>query len=556
MSGNEQAPEPTGTPQGSTGPISDFLHRHRRTIIAAALFILVLIVYVMNRADAKPPVLEFLVALTAALTMHLLDRLWLSVEAQETYDKLRQQIVANVATETQKSIKTIAAMNRSGVRRVYANREEAELDIKQSLTSQRTENIRLIGISLNDFVRGRENQVLGQAWNVLKRSIKNGIGPNRSLDVKVLIIDPTCLGAQLRSKGEERNDPNAIGRLRDEVNSSITELIALENASKQTGVTIQCKLYRLPPILFLCWTDSDCYVQQYYFWSTRDDDEKSFPVIKFQNTDSESIHAELTKHFNWIWQNASIGLAEYKTEYSRGVDKGVVQSGIANVFTVPSEGLARMIHLLHKAQSRVSIQGNSLHSFFNTRPDPPPLYEAIKNLLIADAVTIELLFLNPDSEQARFRAYREYSLKNTELNREQYFSSQSAHSGTILYKDTTDAQKALEALVKEVAITKPADWKPKLIAAIYDSAPYCFLMRADSSVLIEQYHYGKLPYDSEKLGKEVPLVEYTVTPSDIYDLTNRTPFDLFGSHFDFALRQATPLPVEQWVAEANNHGAP
>jgi hypothetical protein len=179
----------------------------------------------------------------------------------------------------------------------------------------------------------------------------------------------------------------------------------------------------------------------------------------------------------------------------------------------------------------------------------------IRKLLQEDSITIELLFLNPDSEQAHFRAFREYSLKSDELNREAYLKSPSAHSNSVLYKDTSEARAALEALVKEVARTKPRDWVPRLRAGFYDSAPYCFLLRADDQVLIEQYHYGKLPddqlYDRGKLGKEVPLVEYAAEPSGIFDLTNKTPFELFASHFDFALQESVLLPVAEWAAAAD-----
>jgi hypothetical protein len=201
----EQPTEARDRRASQGGAVADFFRRQRRTIIAAAMVFAGMLVYLLNRARKDDPVPEFLLALTAAMAVHLLDRLWLHKEAEESFDQLQKQIVDNVARETQKSIQTLAAMNRSGVLRVYANRDQAASDIQQSLTSQHTENIRLIGISLNDFVLGKEKQALGRTWSLLKRGIENGIEPNRNLDIKVLIIDPTCLGAQLRSKGEERD---------------------------------------------------------------------------------------------------------------------------------------------------------------------------------------------------------------------------------------------------------------------------------------------------------------------------------------------------------------
>jgi hypothetical protein len=156
MSGVEQPREAADSRASQGRAVADFFRRQRRTIIAAAMVFAGMLVYLLNRARKDDPVPEFLLALTAAMAVHLLDRLWLHKEAEESFDQLQKQIVDNVARETQKSIQTLAAMNRSGVLRVYANRDQAASDIQQSLTSQSTENIRLIGISLNDFVLGKE----------------------------------------------------------------------------------------------------------------------------------------------------------------------------------------------------------------------------------------------------------------------------------------------------------------------------------------------------------------------------------------------------------------
>jgi len=267
----------------------------------------------------------------------------------------------------------------------------------------------------------------------------------------------------------------------------------------------------------------------------------------------QSLHAELEQHFNWIWEKGSIGLAEYRRQHSLGVDKGIGQSGMVNVFTDPNEGVLRMEHLLLSAKERVCIQGNSLHSFFNR--SNPRLYSAMSTLLLADKVNIELLFLKPDCEQAQFRAFREYSFDNPKATRSEYFKSRnSAHSNSALYLDTITARTVLQAMVCEIASKKPEGWKPKLKAAFYDSAPYCFLLRVDGTVLIEQYHYGKLPEHQHGariiLGKDFPLIEYRQVPDDIFERTKKTPFALLESHFDFAFSEAVELPVQQWAASA------
>lgn len=531
---------------------TSFIRRHYRTALAATLLLGATIVFLVTHGQQKVPAMEISIALMAATVIHLMDRLWLHREAEESSANMQRAIVDNVNNETQKSIQTLEAMKRSGMLQVYADREQAATHICDSLTNRNTERIRLIGISLNDFFSGRDQDPLAHAWKQLKWNIEHGIAPSRTLDVRVLIIDPDCLGAQLRSRGEERNGQHFHGRLRTQVNGEIEEeLMELLQSAKPAGIKFECRLYRLPPILFLCWTDLDCYVQQYYFWASRDEKEKSFPVLRFQNTNSDSLHAELLQHFDWIWQKASISIEEHEIGRSIGVDQGIVQSGIVNVLTESEDRRGRMLYLLKNAKKRVSIQGNSLHSFLNTRPDQTPLYRALKQLVIDGSIDIEILILNPESHPAKFRGYRESTLRTKDVTWRQYESSPTQHHDSILYKDTTDAEDALKQLVVDVAKQKPPGWEPKLTGGKYDSAPYSFLLRVDGTVLVEQYHYGKLPDDgadgSGKLGREVPLVEYSAEPSPIYDLTHKQPYELFLNHFEFALRDAEPFRIHDWL---------
>src|SRR5438445_152290 len=182
MTDGDSSSESTSRSAASPEPHSpqSIRQRLRRTIIAAILFVVALAAYLTSRFIPKipEPLPEFFLALTAAMAVHLLDRLWLFRDTVESLDQLRRQIVGNVASETgilihqldehtkhalkeilasiQKSIKSLEAMSRSGILRVYANREEASEDISQDITYQGNQKIRLIGISLNDFVLRKE----------------------------------------------------------------------------------------------------------------------------------------------------------------------------------------------------------------------------------------------------------------------------------------------------------------------------------------------------------------------------------------------------------------
>lgn len=552
----------------------------KRTVVAASLFVIVLGAYVVSRFVPSIPasINEFFLALTAAMAVHLLDRLWLFRDTTEMMEELKTQIVHNVAAETsklidqldihtkralkgisgsiQKSIRSLDAMSSSGLLRVYADRAEAAADIRDDLVSTANHKIRIIGISLNDFVL-RRNKILGDAWHSLRERISNSTNESHQLDVKILLIDPSCFGAQLRSKGEQRHSSGNAGRLKQDMDVVIEELLDLQRTCRQLGIKFECKLYRLPPILFLCYTDMASYVQQYYFWSSRMDN-KSFPVFKFQNvhSDGASLHLELEQHFNWIWDKASIGLADYHDQWSLGADKGISQAGIVNVYTDPDEALMRMRSLLLKAKAKVSIQGISLHSFLN-RYANVSLYQALSELTKRTEVDIDILFLDENSDQAKFRAYREYSFDHPSVSRAQYFAGgDQAHQASTLFRETKAAQAALETMVREIAERKEAGWKPKLRAGCYDSAPYCFLLRVDDTVLVEQYHYGKLPDDRSGarvvLGKDLPLAEYIRDPSDLFEQTKKTPFALLLNHFEFALAEAKPLAVEDWAAKTKS----
>jgi hypothetical protein len=575
---NSSAPPNTGSVASQE---TQSIHgRFTRTIIAAILFAAALGAYLTSRLITFPePLPEFFLALTAAMAVHLLDRLWLFRDTVESLDQLRKQIVYNVASDAkqligqldahttealdkilisiQKSIKSLEAMKYTGLLRVYANREEATDDICEDITFQQNEKIRLIGISLNDFVL-RKNPRLGNAWRTLQEYVEKGISEHRKLDIKILIIDPICFGAQLRSKGEERLRGAHAGRLYNDVAAAVDELLRLQDACKQDRVTFECKLYRLPPMLFLCMTDSGCYAQQYYFWSSRLDN-ISFPILRFQNIrapdGANSIHAELEQHFDWIWEQASVGLAEYRNQSSIGADRGIAQVGITNVFTDANEALGRIEYLLINAKRRVSIQGISLHSFFMR--SNPRLYKMISRLMLNDQVDLELLYLDPACEQAMIRGYREWSFDNVDTPRETYFKP-GVHERSALFSDTNAATATLEAMVRGIATIKPTDWKPRLKAGFYKTAPHCFLLRVDDAVLIEQYHYGKLPDDFHGarviLGKDLPLVEYRKEPASVFEHTKKLPFSLLESHFEFALQEAELFPVEQWAAETARTG--
>ena len=441
---------PTNTPDAPTVdaqplPALSFWSRTRRTLTAAALLLLAVTGYVASKyvPNVPLPLSEFFLAVTAAMSVHLLDRLWLFHDTEQSLGRVESTIIRNVSDETgsmirqldehteqalrqilisiRQGVKSMEAMNRSGVSRIYETREEAASDIAKDLTSSTTTKIRIIGISLNDFVLRKGPADLGEAWSSICERITRSSKNNQSeLELKVLFIDPNCLGAHLRSMAEVRLHGYQAGRLGDDVRMTTEELLRLE---EEIGRGEIARMYRTPPILFLVLTNSAAYVQQYYFWSTRIRN-KEFPILRFQNVPSghepHSIHAELEMHFDWIWDRASIGLRDYHIQHSTGTDTGLLQSSLVNIYCDSSDALERMVCLLSNAHDRASIQGISLHSFFSRTSS---LFRQLSRLLKEDKVGIDIMFLDRDCEQAKFRAYREFTFarRGPEIDRSEYY---------------------------------------------------------------------------------------------------------------------------------------
>ncbi len=523
----------------------------RKNLIAGVLFLIPLAIFLLVTQVPKlhvPETIEHLfLTLTAVMGVHLLDRL---VLFRETYEALAQ-ITDGIQEDVRAQTKTLAdnsaslqAMIASDIGRIYASREDAAADMRRDLVDPNNRTIRIIGISLNDFIRAAD-RTLAQAW----ADIQHAIDDDRPLDVRLLLIDPDCFGAQLRSVGEARRQESIAGRLREDVIAVAEALLKIETTvESKKHVKFQCRFYRLAPILFLCQVDSVCYVQQYYFWSQRNPN-LSCPVIRYRRSegvsDGRSIYGGMGEHFDWLWEHASIPISEFLEAKSTGMDKGLHQCGVVNVFSSTGEGLKRIRWLLDDARERVFIQGVSLRSFF----DRGPLFNAIVGLIDKD-VELRILLIDSDCEQAKYRSYREWLFSGPGLSLEEYLSS-GQHDQSDLYRDT---ERSIANLRKQLAAIrsthKGEDWNPNVRVSKYKTAPACFMLRVDDTVLVEQYHYGKVVPEGQGeapaiLGKDMPLMEYGLSGSPLYDpISLRSPFALLNNHFEFAFDNAEVVPLD------------
>jgi hypothetical protein len=537
-----------------------FLTEIRRHWPSVVLFVAPLAIYVVAsvapHVSLPDPVLHVLLTLTAVTGIHLLDRLHVIADTRDEITQLAAGMRGLLATS-----ESLQALAHRGITRVYAGRAEASIDIRTDLTDGSNQEIRIIGVSLNDFVRGTDQ--LEQAWVSIRDVIlgrRHIDDLRRGLHIRVMLIDPRCHGAILRSRGEMREPTgHPVERLRSDVDAAAKELHHLqkEAASEgtRTGVTFECRLYRLPPILFLCWTDATCYVQQYHFWTSRDNS-TPIPVMKYRRlSETEagySYHQQMASHFDWIWQHASVALHDYLYDAAIGTDEGLNECGLANIYT-DDRGKDRMVHLLGAATRRVTIQGISLHSFFA----PGPLFEAIAKLVDEGRVSsVDVLLLDPNCDQARIRSYRERLLVD-DTTYEQYVK-EGLHEKSDLYLDTQRTAAHIQTWLQRIARGKPAGWTPCINVRFYSSAPACFALRIDDRVLVEQYHYGKGVNSGRAiLGKDMPTLEYEQNVSPLYkELVDplRNPFELLVDHLNFVIAESTSEPVR--IHDATAASAP
>jgi len=528
-----------------------------------------LAVYFIGSTSMQMPELvqHLVLTISAVMGIHLLDRIYLLKDTQEALGNLIGNVRSDITSQTNslgairhdisdqtnsliKTSKSLEAMDRCGIVQVYPGRAAAADDMRGDLSNPANSQVRLIGISLNDFIQEMDRS-LTAGWRALEgfvRGQRHIDNPERGLDIRILLIDPRSFGARLRSAAESQEARALSGRLEMDVDAAAKYLRKLELYARpeDTHVSFECRLYRLPPILFLCIVDSACYVQQYHFWSSRDNS-APMPLLKFRRLEDAGsaiypYHREMEFHFDWIWKHASVPVAEYVEAEAVGTDDGIHRCGAANVYMDSAEASTRIVDLLKRARDHVSIQGVSLHSFFV----PGGLREAISSVLEEENADVEVLLLDPDCEQAKFRSFRERLLMSADEDLADYLG-RGEHHRSELYHDTQRTLEHLRHMIEDIRGRRGSDWKPRLKVALYTSAPACFLLRIDDCVLVEQYHYGKIArHQRAILGKDMPLVEYAKSPHQLYAGESdplRRPFDLLVNHFEYAMAQAADAGV-------------
>jgi hypothetical protein len=370
-----------------------------------------------------------------------------------------------------------------------------------------------------------------------------------------------------------------------------------EELSKQlVRVSFQGRLYTVSPIMSIYHTDKVSYIQPYYYWDSRKPITRYIPMLRCvtkENSDKGNIdsvrmiHYEIEHHFNWIWDYASVPAETYRDGGFHGVDLGLYQAGAVNVFNNSDDAGQRIIYLLKNAKRRVYIQGITLRTFFGAsspmdRPVARMVQREMENLILRandENLEIKVLLLNPRSDQAIFRSYREYRLECDRFNKTAVtladYRAEKAnqkHQDHTLFRDTITSLENIEYMAQKLKPTA----KQRFQYALYSSAPACFILIVDDYVLVEQYHYGKSvsgarhtsstsetdPVIPIILGKDMPKIEFVKEPSSIFTASQNpaqstyveNAFRLLEDHFNFVFKHCSEPTVVAHYSEDKSVG--
>jgi hypothetical protein len=461
--------------------------------------------------------------------------------------------IAGQAKSLYEASASLEALHECGFARVYEGRGEIAQDLVAELSRSDISGVRLMGVSLNDFVRSDQADGLHGAWEVLAAYVWGKQKVSGSLDIKVLVVDPNCFGAQLRQFGEtEEEDVPLAGRLESDLKATAAHLVELVNAARDghasTGVSFDFRLYHLPPTLFVCKTDRACYVQPYYYWSRRDP-KASLPLAKL--AENSTLQDGIENHFRVIWEHGSTDGCEWFAGSHVGTDKGIHETGVVNVFSDAGSARRRMLWMLQNAKAEVDVQGISLHSFFSRGE----LFKTLQELVKREGMRIRVLVLDPECDQAQQRSFREAALAQPGGDPPSLYADYSKaptlHRRSDLYRDTWDSMTRIDPRGKA---------SRQLEAKVYDSASSCFMLRVDDHVFVEQYHLGKVvPADDRELGvvttlgKDMPLIEFRRNVRRLFetpDLELRSPFRLLEDHFEFVFGHLS-RPLEDYLRDVH-----
>jgi hypothetical protein len=206
-------------------------------------------------------------------------------------------------------------------------------------------------------------------------------------------------------------------------------------------------------------------------------------------------------------------------------------AGIESVLYDGTIRRQRILSLLKNENNKtIWIKGITLHAFF----EYGDLFDALCEACDRKETDIRILLIDPACEQAAVRSFREFLIHNPDAPRANF--DKAAQERQPLFRDTNETIETIQDLLHGLGRDS------RLKAKMFQSGPEAFMLLTDESVLVEQYHFGKLGVGKGILGGEVPLVEYRRMEQPANPLNY--PYGLFKDHFNFVWRYcAVELPA-------------
>jgi hypothetical protein len=455
--------------------------------------------------------------MSAPQTMHQLVQELRAQSRESTLENRLGELTAELRAHDLRT-RTVAgdSLSRLGVVDVLTTTEALMPAMSAALTDPALTEIRLLGISLSSWFSGRRRS-RGADWpgERLERLLlgKDPDLPRTSgIRVRVLLLDPACLSLRLLTLGAEGDASEERGSLSNEIREIADHLSRLgkEVARLGNGNQLQVRFYRAVPPFFLFAAGQGVFMRSYYH-GLADNPQAGASAVWHFGAESAANRATC-RHFDALWDTDSVPCEEVLLHKSIGTDQGIGESGIINIYTDRESAQERIRWLITHARRRVWIQGVSLRHHLS-----PPLEEAMLHLVQTSSIDTRVLILDPESDQALRKSYRDYLLDRAgaAIEYDEYVRDGHLHRGSRFYARLKQSAQGLADMSAQAT-----DGNFQLRQ--YACAPTSYVLIADDHALIEQFHYGKPVNagDSIKaqlqLAREMPLIEYTHPGSGLF----------------------------------------
>lgn len=217
-----------------------------------------------------------------------------------------------VQEEIKRHFSIISGAEKSGIARIYPNRNAAMEEINSEIQKVRG-TIDILSIAGTSFFVP-DSEVLIE----LDRMCAN----NSNIEVRILLLDPRSKHAVDRTLLEESIDISRVKvhevdfpntKLCEDILLSLRQLEGIledREANRRTSFKLSIRTYDTAPMILFVQVNGRSFVEQFHYGITEEDRKtkltkclgKKVPVIEYQN---DSLSAQLwISHFNYLWETS------------------------------------------------------------------------------------------------------------------------------------------------------------------------------------------------------------------------------------------------------------